>query len=116
MYQCEYKKERSDINELRDSYLEWTERYKDDEDEVYYQEETWVFKTTVASNILQSVTRNDEHGIDYKVHFGSKGCLIVSHLRSTSHGLLKVFLLLSTDVNKADHDYHSEMNETVFLK
>ena len=39
----EHTKQREDIVETRDDYLDWIEQYREAGYTIYYQDETWVF-------------------------------------------------------------------------
>jgi hypothetical protein len=111
-FHYEHTKERPDNVLLRENYLKWVEKYRNEGRVVFYQEETWIFKNMTQSNVWQ-----EEGGeIIYKVPSGSGDRAIVSHLGSSETGLLEGCLLLynGTKSNQSA-DYHTEINSAVFL-
>jgi hypothetical protein len=97
---------------LRENYLKWVEKYRNEGRVVFYQDETWVFKNMAQGNVWQ-----EEGGeILYKVPSGSGDRAIVSHLGSSETGLLEGCLLLYNGAkSNQSSDYHTEMNSAVFL-
>ena len=51
-------KQREDIASMRDNYHEWIYLYRNNGNDIYYQDETWVFKN-MSSNKVWNDTRGD---------------------------------------------------------
>ena len=112
----EFSREREDIMLMRDNYLEWIEKYRNEGYIIYYQDETWVFKNMSPSKSWKYLSHREKSTEDLKVPPGPGDRSIVSHIGSAEYGLLHNCLLLFTGRKKSDTDYHSEMNQEVFLK
>lgn len=109
----EHQRERADIVQKRASYLDGIQNYRDEDYVIYYQDETWVFKSMAQSMVW---SHEDAREANYKVPSGSGDRCIVSHLGSAETGLLEGCLLMYRGIkaNKSA-DYHSEMNTDVFI-
>ena len=47
----EVSKKREDIVSMRDNYPEWIDQYGNNGNDIYYQEETWVFKNISTDKV-----------------------------------------------------------------
>lgn len=109
----EYTRERADIAVMRENYLLWLEKYRDDGYEIYYQDETWVNKNIAKNKVWTDINSPE---IYYRVPSGKGARCIVSHLGSANTGLLPDALLIFLgEKGNQDADYHTEMNSEVFL-
>lgn len=71
--------DRQGIAEMIDNYLEWIERYRLEGYEIFYQEETWIFKNMSPSKTWQTTTI-DDISVHYKRPSGSGNRSNVCHL------------------------------------
>lgn len=112
----EQKKNRADIIEMRDNYLNWIKFYRDKGYSIFYQDETWVFKNMVCSKAWMD-TVEDSTLNTYNVPSGKGERSILSHLGSADTGLFDNCMLLyrGAKANKSE-DYHTEMNWDVFSR
>lgn len=110
----EYTKNREDVVSMRDNYLEWIQKYRDNGYSIFYQDETWVFKNMTCKKAwIDTTATSDETTL--KVPSGSGERSVLSHVISDETGLLSNCMLLyrGSKSNKSS-DYHSEMNWDVF--
>lgn len=110
----EHKKRPDDIQLMRDNYLEWIQNYRAEGYNIYYQDETWVFKNIACRKVWQDKVGNSTQGT-FNVPSGKGERSILSHVASQETGLLNNCLLLfrGAKSNKSE-DYHTEMNWDVF--
>lgn len=110
----EHTKTREDIVSMRDNYLEWISKYRDQGYQIFYQDETWVFKNMSPKKVWKDTAGNSTQDMPRKPS-GSGDRSILSHVCSENLGLLENCLLLFQG-SKSDKnsDYHSEMNWLVF--
>jgi len=108
----EHTRKRTDVVALRDNYLEWIEKYRDEGYDIFYQDETWVFKNMVTNKVWQDTEDNDDN---FRVPPGSGERSILCHLASESAGLLNGCMLLYRGKKALrGSDYHQEMCWDVF--
>lgn len=109
-----HKKSREDIILMRDNYLEWINHYRENGFNIFYQDETWVFKNMTCSKVWQD-TAEDSTKDTFNVPSGKGERSILSHVGSGETGLLEGCMLLyrGAKANKSE-DYHTEMNWDVF--
>ena len=108
----EYTKERDDIICMRENYLDWINRYRNEGYRIFYQDETWVFKNMAQSKIWID---SEAEAVDYRVPSGSGARTIICHLGSNETGLLEGCLLMYRgSKSRQSDDYHTEMNADVF--
>ena len=100
------------IIEMRKSYLKEMQKHRSEGRDIFYQDETWIFK-----NMLKKKAWFREDLAAYIPAPSGKGQRsIISHVGSKKVGLLPDALLLYRGANSLkDSDYHSEMNSEVFL-
>ena len=110
----EHTKQRPDIVTMRDNYLEWIQKYRDEGYNIYYQDETWVFKNMTTSKVWKDVIKKTTDDL-ITVPSGRGERSILCHVASAQTGLLDGCMLLyrGSKSNKSA-DYHSEMNWNVF--
>ena len=110
----EVTKQREDVVSMRDNYLEWIKNYRDKNYEIYYQDETWVFKNMTSKKVWNDTAGDSTKGI-LKATSGSGERSILSHVISETSGLLEgCMLLYRGSKSNQSADYHSEMNWDVF--
>ena len=110
----DYTRERPDVMTMRENYLLWLSKYRQEGYEIYFQDETWANKNMGCSKVWQ-FTKTGE--ITYKVLAGKGARCIISHLGSKEHGLLDGCLLLFRgEKSKKEADYHTEMDAYNFQK
>ena len=110
----EVSKQREDVVSMRDNYLEWIMNYRNNGYEIFYQDETWVFKNMTSKKVWNDTTGDSTKGI-LKATSGSGERSILSHVISESCGLLDGCMLLYRDSkSNKSADYHTEMNWDVF--
>lgn len=85
---CVYTKERTDICRMRDNYPEWIKIYRNNGYEVFYQDETWIFKNNAPINVWQRLCCSKGNNIDYKALGGSGQGFIVAYVGSAQTELL----------------------------
>ena len=108
----EYTKERDDVTAMREKYLLWLQKYRSENYDIFYQDETWLNKNMTAWKIW----RYDNAEFLLKIPSGKGERAIICHLGSEATGLLHNCLLCFRGrKSKQDSDYHTEMNSTVFL-
>ena len=110
----EYTRERSDIIEMRCDYLDYISEYREKGYQVFWQDETWVFKNMSKPKVWQIITKNSILYNNYKVPSGSGERAIVCHLGSSETGLLDGCELCFHGKKSIVSDYHSEMNWELF--
>lgn len=112
----EVSKSRADVISMRDNYLEWIEQYREEEYDILFQDETWVFKNLCCRKAWKDTRSESTSGV-LKVPSGTGERSILSHVLSETDGLLHECMLLyrGSKANK-DADYHSEMNWDVFSR
>ena len=49
----EHTKQHPYIVTMRDNYLEWIQKFRDEGYKIYYQDETWVFKNMTTSKVWE---------------------------------------------------------------
>lgn len=77
----EYTKTGADVIAMRDNYLEWINRYREDGFQIFYQDETWVFKNMHQKK--QWIDESEGTTKDlYRVPSGSGERAIFSHFGS----------------------------------
>lgn len=110
----EYTKQREDVVSMRDNYLEWISSYREKGYEVYYQDETWVFKNMTSEKVWHD-TQGDSTKEMSRTPSGSGERSILTHVISENNGLLDGCMLMYRGSKaKQSEDYHSEMNWDVF--
>ena len=110
----EYTKNRADVISMRDNYLDWISKYREEGYRIYYQDETWVFKNMSCNKVWRDIAPGVIEE-SYKVPAGRGDRPIVYHVGCADTGLLDNYLLLfrGSKSNKSS-DYHTEMNWSVF--
>lgn len=110
----QHTKERQDVVAMRDNYLEWIQYYRENNYEIFYQDETWVFKNLTKKMVWQDTEGEATKNI-FNVPAGSGERSILCHLGSDKTGLLEGCMLLyrGSKALKND-DYHREMCWDVF--
>ena len=109
----EYTRERAEIITMREKYLFWIHKYRNEGYHIFYQDETWLNKN-MSPNRIWTYANNDV--TDYKVPSGKGERSIICHLGSAETGLLDGCLLMFRGSKSSQSsDYHTEMNSEVFL-
>ena len=108
----EHARERNDIKAQRSSYIRWVKKYRAEGHKLFYQDETWTFKNMAQAKVWISAQNDFSHAVPS----GAGARSIVSHLGSSSEGLLDGALLMhrGSKSNKSA-DCHAEMNSSAFL-
>ncbi|MEM1283260.1 MAG: hypothetical protein AAGG81_06875 [Chlamydiota bacterium] len=111
----DYVKKRNDILLMRSDYYEWIADYRAKNYQIFYQDETWVFKNLSTSRVWRpkDICQDD---IYYRVPAGPGQRAILCHLGSAETSLFSDSMLLFRGSKDKDPDYHSEMNGELFLK
>ena len=103
-----------DVVKMRNNYLTWIDKYRQEGYRIYYQDETWVFKNMTCTKVWRD---SSEDKIDevFTVPSGKGERSILSHVGCAETGLLNECMLLfrGAKSNKSS-DYHTEMNWNVF--
>ena len=111
----EKAKESAKIQAMRADYLEWLKGYRAQGKDIFYQDETWIFK-----NMSTRKTWNHRDiGAQFASQSGSGQRSIICHLGGSRTGLLNEALLMFKGPGpkkKQPADYHSNMNSTIFLR
>ena len=89
----EHTKQRLDIVTMRDNYFEWIQKYRDEEYNIYYQDETKVFKNMTTSKVWKEVIKKTTDEI-ITVPSGRGEHSILSHVASAQTELLDGWMLL----------------------
>ena len=112
----EHTKSREDIIKMRDDYLDWITKYREERRRIYYQDETWVFKNMACAKVWKDIVGESTAGT-FTVPSRRDERFIVPHIGCTETGLLDECLLLfrGSKSNK-NSEYHSEMNWNVFSR
>ena len=99
---------------MRDNYLEWIQKYRYEGYNVYYQVESWVFKSMTTSKSMERCYQKTTDDL-IRVLSGRGERSILSHVASAQTQLLDLCMLLyrGSKSNKSS-DYYSEMNCNVF--
>ncbi len=88
-----HTRNRNDIVEMRDEYLEWISYYRANGYSIYYQNENWVFKHMTNKKVWSDKVSCSNN--DYLTLPSGKGKRsIVSHIGSAESALLDGCLLL----------------------
>ena len=110
----ERSKTREDIVAMRDNYLEWVRNYRNDGYEIYYTDETWIFKNMITKKMWLDVTGSSTQGA-LQVPSVNSARSILAHVGSETTGLLPgCMLLYRGSQEKKSSDYHSEMCWDIF--
>lgn len=110
----EATKSKEDIVSMRDNYLEWIDKHRQEGYDILFQDETWVFKNMCSKKVWKDTKGDSTSGI-LKTPSGSGERSILSHVISETSGLLEDCMLLYRGAkSNKDSDYHSEMNWDVF--
>jgi len=108
----EFTKERADVVVMRENFLLWIAKHRDEGFELWYQDETWANKNMSCKNVWQF-----ENEVLYKVPQGVGVSCIISHIGSKEHGLLDgAGLVFHGKKEKENEDYHTDMNADLFYK
>lgn len=62
----EYTKTRQDIVSMRDNYLEWICKYRSEGYNIFYQDETWVFKNMAPKKVWHDTSGNSTNDLPKK--------------------------------------------------
>ena len=99
---------------MRYNYLEWIQKHRDEECNVYYRDETWVFK---KHRNIESMEKCHQKTTDdlIKVPSGRGERSMLSHVASAQTGLFdESMLLYRGSKSNTSTDYHSEVNRNVY--
>ncbi|XP_067654452.1 uncharacterized protein [Haliotis asinina] len=105
--------ERSDIVRLRNQYLHTIRKKRTEGYEPVYLDETWVNASHITGT--QWHASSSSESCARKLPFGKGERLIVLHAGCKSRGFLPGCSLVFKAKSKDNRDYHTEMNEMVFL-
>ena len=109
----EHTRNREDIIKMRDDYLDWIRKYREEGRRVYYQDETWVFKNMSCPKVWKDIVGLSTDGC-FMVPSGKGERSILSHIGCAETGLLDgCMLLFRGSKSNKNADYHSEMNWNV---
>ena len=110
----EHTRNREDIIKMRDDYLDWIRKYREEGRRVYYQDETWVFKSMSCAKFWKDIVGLSTNSC-FMVPSGRRERSILSHVGCAETGLLdECMLLFRGSKSNKSADYHSEMNWNVF--
>ena len=110
----EHTRNRVDIIKMRDNYLDWIRKYREERCRVYYQDETWVLKNMSYTKVCKDIVGLPTDGC-CMVPSGIEERSILSHIGCAKTGLLdECMQLFRESKSNKSADYHSEMNWIVF--
>ena len=110
---CEHTRNREGTIKMRDDYLDWIRKYREEERRVYYQDETWVFKNMSCAKVWKNIVGISTDAC-FMVPSGRGERSTVSHIGFAETGLLnECMLLFRGPKSKRSADCHSEMNWNV---
>lgn len=108
----EYVTERPDIRQQRASHIRWIRQHRSEGYEIFYQDETWVFKNIAQSKIWM----REKVDVECRAPSGAGMRSIISHAGSSKSGLLDGGLLMHRgSASSKSSGCRSEMSGEVFL-
>ena len=98
---------------MRDDYLDWITKCREEGRRIYYRDETRVFKNMTCEKVWKDIVGESTAGT-FTVPSRRSERSILSHIGCAETGLLdECLLLFKGSKSKKNSDYFSEMNWSV---
>ena len=99
---------------MRDDYLDWVTKNREEGRRIYYQDETWVFKNMTCAKVWKYIV-GESTAATFTVPSERVERSILSQIGCAETGLLnECSLLFRGSKSNKNSDYHSEIKWNVF--